>query len=146
VYLATAAAIGWPARRLIALPLSPGMTMYKVLMTIVARVEARRDPGRRGGLGFLLPLVALAPLAFLSPVDRTWTAIAAALAAASILLASRHAAARPARIGIAVQGWLAAICVVDAMYLVALDEVAFAAVAAGCFVLTRLGHRVIVGT
>ena len=148
VYLVAAAAVAWPLDWPVAALLAGAMTVYVILLTVVAQVEAGPEAGPRRWLALALPLVALAPAGILWPGagTRVWPFAAAAVVAAWLLGAARHVLARPGRIRRAVLGWLAGICLVDAFYLTLLDRGELALVAAGCFALTALGHRYILGT
>jgi hypothetical protein len=88
----------------------------------------------------------LAPIAVLRPDTWIWTVVSAILVMVWLLNVSRHALARPPRLGQAVPGWLAGICLLDGLYLALLDEPGLGGAALGCFIVTTVAHRRILGT
>jgi len=146
-YLTAAAAVAWPLDWAVAAPLAGAITLYIVVLTLVARAEAKRDVGSRGWLAVVLPIVAIAPAIMVHP-DRVDPWMLATGAAVVVWLGQsiRHVRAAPPRIGPAVHAWLAGICLVDAFYLSLLERPAYVAIALACFGLTLLGHRFIPGT
>lgn len=146
VYPAAAAALAWPIDGAVAGMLGGAMAAYIVVLTWIARRESAGDPGARGRLSLLLPVIALAPVALLGTPEPAWTAAAGVACACWLLLAARHVLRRPPRTGRAVLGWLSGICLIDALWLTQLGHVGLAGSAAGCFVLTAVGHRYILGT
>ena len=83
----------------------------------------------------LLPLTILALAMAVAFPTLTW-----------LILGARHALARPPNTTNAILTWLAGICLVDAFYLTLLDQPILALGAIGCFALTAIGHRYILGT
>lgn len=147
LYLTAASAMAWPLNWKIAGVLAGAITLYIIALTIVARVESRAPSGgKRRFLALLLPVVALAPLVWLRPEDWATAGLAGVAAIGWLLVTASYLMASPPQIGRAVHGWLAGICLIDAMYLGLLDRGEFAAAAAGCFLLTVIGHRYIQGT
>jgi len=141
-----AAATAWPPDPVVATTLAMAITAYIALVSIVARVETGTTLEGRRWTGVALAAVALVPIAVIRPDTWTWTVIAAIVVTTWLLAVSRHALARPPRIGLAVAGWLAGICLLDGLYLTLLDRPALAGVALGCFIVTRIAHRRILGT
>ncbi len=146
VYLTAAAAVAWPLDWTISLTFAGAFTVYITIITFIAQTEAGSTTGRRHRLGIVLPLVVLLPAAFVRSESWTWTVVVAVLAVLWLILAARHALAQPPRTKNAVLAWLSGICLIDAFYLTLLDQTQFAAAALGCFVLTAIGHRYILGT
>ena len=150
VYVTAALAVaGWPPGagegRTLAV-LAGGLGLYIVGLSVVARHEAATAPARRLPLALTLPVIALLPLLVVRPGGWGLPAAAAVTLVAWLAFTIRPLLATPPRIGPAVQGWLAAICLVDGLYLILLDRPGAAIVAAACFALTLLGHRVVPGT
>lgn len=146
VYLAAAAAVAWPLDWTISLTIAGALTVYIIIITFIAQTEVGSTTSLRRRLGIVLPLVILLPTAFVRPESWTWAIIVAVLAVLWLTLAARHALARPPRTKNAVLTWLSGICLIDAFYLTLFDRPQFAAAAIGCFVLTAIGHRYILGT
>ena len=146
VYLVATAAVAWPPDWPVASSLAAIIGGYIVTLTIVARVEARREAGRRRWLALVPPLVVLAPLVVVTPTVWTWAFLAAAVAVAWMVLVARRLLTTPPRIGDAVQGWLAGICLLDALVLALLDQTNLVGVAWLCFAVTVVAHRRVAGT
>jgi 4-hydroxybenzoate polyprenyltransferase len=146
VYLTTALAFAWPLDWTLAGPLAAGLGAYVAALSVVAAIETRAAPGRRGAMSLTLPLAAGAPLLFLGPAAEPATLAAAAILLAWLAAATLNLRRRPPRIGAAVAGWIAGIALVDALYLTALQRPALALVAGGCFLVTVVGHRLVRGT
>lgn len=146
VYLAAAAAIVWPVSGKIALTLAFVITVYIVLLTMIARGEASLDIAPRRWLSFLLPVIMIAPAFILNPADITWPVIFGSIATTQILFALRHVLSLKPRIQKTVMGLLAAICLMDGFFLTLLDQHGLALIALACFFITAWGHRYILGT
>ena len=146
VYVMAAAAVAWPPDPVIATTLVGAITAYIALVSFVARVETGATLDGRRWTGIALVAAALGPIAVLRPDTWTWTLVAAVGVTAWLLGVSRHALARPPRLGVAVPGWLAGICLLDGLYLTLLERPGLAGVALGCFVVTTAAHRRILGT
>lgn len=146
VYLTAAAAVAWPIDWPTSLIFAGTITIYLSIVTLIARSEVAPTTGARGLLSVTLPFIALAPAALVH--SGTWVrpAATALVALAWLVLAARHALARPPRTKNAILNWLSGICLIDAFYLTLLDQPTFAVAALGCFVLTAIGHRYILGT
>ncbi len=141
-----AAATAWPPDQTVTTTLVAAIAAYVALVSVVARVETGATLDGRRWTGLALVAVATAPIAVIRPDAWTWTIVAAIVATAWLLGVSRHALARPPRIRLAVPGWLAGICLLDGLYLTLLEQPGLAGVALGCFVVTTVAHRRILGT
>ncbi|MHC5001833.1 MAG: UbiA family prenyltransferase [Planctomycetota bacterium] len=129
--------VAWPAA---------AMTAYIVALSVVARREMAPSPGRRLWPTLVLPLIVLAPAAVLRPTTWLGPAVVAAAVVAWLSFASARLLGEPPRVGAAVLGWLAGICLADALWLTLLDQPIAATAAGACFVLTVVAHRRIAGT
>ncbi|MCH7571989.1 MAG: UbiA family prenyltransferase [Planctomycetes bacterium] len=146
VYLAAASAITWPVSLNIALTLAFVITVYIVLLTMIARGEAGLDITPRRWLSFLLPVIMIAPAFIFHPADITWPVLFGSIATTQILFAQRHVLSPKPRIQKTVMGLLAAICLMDGFFLTLLDQHGLALIALACFFITAWGHRYILGT
>ncbi len=145
VYLAAAAAIDWPLHWPVAAALAAALWAYVTMLTWMAQRETG-SPGGRRYLTLLLPVAALWPVVVLGTPLPAWSAAAGAGMVAWLALAARGALTRPAGSVPAVLAGLSGISLVDAYFLTLLGRPEAALAAAGCFVLTALGHRLILGT
>jgi hypothetical protein len=147
VYVVAAAAVAWPpgVGWPVTATLAAAIAGYTVLITVVARAETKASVGGRRWLALLMLVVAVAPAAVVWPPTGL-TPVGIAAVGAWLAVSARHAFARPPRTGLAVMGWLAGMCLVDALYLLVLGRPGLALIAAGCFALTVLGHRRILGS
>ncbi|MCH8165278.1 MAG: UbiA family prenyltransferase [Planctomycetes bacterium] len=122
------------------------LALYIILMTFVARKEAVVQAGARRWLSAAFPMIVLAPAATLRPQQGIWSIVAAVALIAWLGWAAGRVFVRPSEIGRAVHAWLAGICLIDAFFLTLLDQPAAALICLGCFCLTAVGHRYILGT
>lgn len=146
VYLAAAAAIVWPVSWKIALTLAFVITVYILLLTMIARGETGSDITPRRWFLFLLPVIVIAPAFIFHPADLTWPVLFGSIATTQILFAQRHILIQRPRIQKTVMGLLAAICLMDGFFLTLLDQQGLALIALACFFITAWGHRYILGT
>ena len=146
VYLTAAAAVAWPLDWSRAGWSAAAITLYIIILTVVARVEATSVALARFRVALLLPACVLLPFVGVRPEVWTWPAASIVAVVLWIIFSSRHLTAQPPRIGAAVQGWLAGICLIDGLYLAVLDETHLVIVAVACFLLARWGHRFVPGT
>ncbi len=148
VYLTAAAAASSPGLHIAtAAWLAGAMGGYVTLLSVVARVEASGGlSAARFSAAWLLPIVALSPALAIRPAMSGAALAGGALVVAWLVLSLRHLRSKPPRIGLAVMAWLAGICLIDGYFLLLLDRPLPGLIAAGCFVLTILGHRRIAGT
>ncbi len=144
VYLAAAASIAWPPEWVTAATLSAALFAYVTVLTLTAQTETHR-PGARRFLPLLLPAIALVPVAVLGTPHPWWSAAAGAGMVAWLAGGARRAM-RPAGTVPAVLAALSGISLVDAFFLTLLSRPEAALLAAGCFALTAIGHRRILGT
>ncbi len=125
---------------------SGALTAYVIAFTVIARGEAGEQAGRRRWMSLAMPVLVLLPIAIARP-ERWWWSIASGLVTVGwLVVAAACVLRRPARVRRAVLTWLSGLCLVDGFYLTLLDEPAAALIALGCFGLTAVGHRYIVGT
>ncbi len=122
------------------------MGAYVTVLTIIARREAADTASVGRWLSLFLPAIALLPVIRIRPESWTWTSLGGVVMVAWLLRSARCALGRPPRIKRAVLGWLSGICLIDACYLALLDQPTAAIAALGCFGLTVVGHRYILGT
>lgn len=146
VYITAAFAIAGPIDWAITVTLAGALTVYISIITFIAQGEVNATPAKRNGLAFVLPIVVLLPVIVVRPETWSWTIIAAFSTLTWLILAARHALARPPSTTSAILTWLAGICLVDALYLTLLDQPNLGLGAIGCFALTTIGHRYILGT
>lgn len=146
VYLAAAAAVTWPIDWRVFTPLAASITAYVVLITMIARGEAQNRLGISQRLAMLMLLLAAFPAVFIFPDDVVPMIAGGVLIIGWLVLTQRHLLVRPPRMKQAVMAWLAGIALLDAFFLTLLDQPLLAGIAAGCFIVTVLGHRVIMGT
>ena len=146
VYITAAAAIAWPIEWTIAVTLAGALTVYISIVTFIAQTEVDVTPVKRNRLALALPIVVFLPAILVRPETWSWAIIAAFLALTWLILAARHALARPPNTKSAILTWLTGICLVDALYLTLLDQPMLALGAIACFALTAIGHRYILGT
>jgi hypothetical protein len=119
---------------------------YTVVVSLVARGEARAGPGPRRWVAVALP--AIVPLAALGvPIASPEWALATGLLATAWLARAAYLAVRPPpRTVAAVLSGLAGICLFDAYVLALLGRPGLVPLAVLCFVLTAWGHRRVLGT
>ncbi|HEX7010485.1 MAG TPA: UbiA family prenyltransferase [Phycisphaeraceae bacterium] len=134
-----------------AAPLAALLGLYVVMLTIVARREARSSGDEAGGRRQLAWAMAILPLlgaAVVTPAGWAW--FGASVAAAALVLwligAARHLDRQPPDIRAVVHAHLAGICLIDAYFLALMGMPAAVLAAWLCFGLTLAGHRRIMGT
>lgn len=149
VYVTAAAAVSMLIEWRLAAPLAAALATYTIAITIIARGEDVGSIVGRRWIVPLMPIIVATPALIVRPTEvaSRWIAVAAGAALIIwLVLAARNALATPPRLRSAVMKWLSGICLVDAMYLALLDRPVAAGVAAGLFLVTVAGHRVILGT
>ncbi len=119
---------------------------YIVGVTLTARGEPRLAGRRRGWFAALVVLAGPAAWAVVPASDWRWALAAGAVLVGWSAAAARHLVGDPPRVNLAVRGWLAGICLLDAYFLVLVGWPRAAWAAAGCFGLTVLGQRRVAGT
>jgi 4-hydroxybenzoate polyprenyltransferase len=146
VFLTTEPDVVW----LISLPFAVIVGLYVMAVTFVARAEHARRPGRRRWLSLLLIPLVLAPAMYagLRPEGWAWLWVTVAGVAAIAWLGwcSHHVLGPEPDTPGAVLRWLAGLCLIDAYFLTLLGVPWLTGAALGCFVLTRLLQRRLVGT
>lgn len=147
VYLLTAAAgLGTMEAAGRALLPAAAVGCYTVLLSIVARGEARERPSRARWLAFLIPIL---PIVVVQPrgADGLMWALAAGIAMAAWLLgAARHLFDRRPNPKAAVMAYLAGFCLIDTYLVAVYGQPTLMLVTGACFAITVLGHRRILGT
>ncbi len=146
VYITAASAIAWPIDWTIAVTLAGALTVYISIVTFIAQTEVDATSTRRNRLALVLPIVLVLPAVLVRPETWSWAIIAACPTLTWLILAARLALSRPPNTKNAILTWLAGICLIDAFFLTLLDQPILALGALGCFVLTAIGHRYILGT
>jgi len=146
VYVVAAAAIAWPIDVRHIAWFGGTMTAYVVLLTVIARSENAAQLDRRKWLSLLLPVICLLPLIVVQREDMARPLVLAGAMVVWLLIAARFVLIRPPLTRHAVMAWLAGICLIDAFFLMLLDQSAMALLAGACFGLTLAAQRFIAGT
>jgi 4-hydroxybenzoate polyprenyltransferase len=128
------------------LTFAAALTLYTMMLTLVARVENEQQMGRTRWLGIGILVVALAMLLIRQPRPLIWGILSGSLLLIWLVRAAESLFQRPPKIKQAVLGWLAGFCLLDAFYLTLLNRPDLAWAALACFAVTLLGHRRILGT
>ena len=146
VYLVSAASVTWPIELGLALWLAGMMTLYTVVITLIARSENERELGKRKFLAIGMLVIVL------NPVVLVYTVTGGLVVPTTFLFiywnhrAVKAVSETPPRTKEAVLTWLSGMCVVDSFFLAVLDHPYLSVLALGAFVLTHLGHKRIMGT
>jgi 4-hydroxybenzoate polyprenyltransferase len=140
------AAVTWPLPWELLAPPALGMATYVTLLSVMARREAAGSIGQRAWLAWLLLPAALLPGAAVPEAPWESTILPGVLLVGWWIYSTLQLKREPRRIGRAILGWLAGICLVDAVYLALLGEPGLVVAAAGCFVITALAQQYIQGT
>ncbi len=147
VYLTAALAITPELPPDLIAPMALAITIYIIMVTVVARGEAANRLGRSRRLSMTMILIAIAPALFIFPQQQVEAVILSGLILIGWLVFNqRHLLLHPPRLPAAVMGMLAAICLIDAFYLALLEQRGMAALALALFIVTLLAHRRISGT
>lgn len=146
VYLTAAAAFAWPLDWTIAGTLAAALLAYVIALSLVARHETRTGHHAGPWTMLVLPIIALAPALFIHPMNWLVAAVCGVLLVLWLAATSMHLRANPPRIGAAITGWLAGICLIDALYVALLDQPRLALACVGCFIVTRGMQRIIPAT
>jgi 4-hydroxybenzoate polyprenyltransferase len=144
VYPLAASAVSPPPDWIGAAWFSVALAVYVIAFTIIARGEAGEEAGRRPWLSLGLPVIVLAPAGIARPESWLWPIAGGLVLVAWLTSATQYVFQRRTRH--AVLTWLSGICLVDTFYLTLLEEPGAALIALGCFGLTAVGHRYILGT
>lgn len=122
------------------------LALYIVLLTVVARKEAKGTLGFRRWLAWLIVVLPLMVLFTGLPVDGRWAVPAGALLAVWLVRSVRFLWQSPPQVKPAVLGWLAGISLIDGFFLTFTPHPHLAVAAWLCFAVTVWGHRRIAGT
>lgn len=145
VCLVAAVSIAWPLDWPIASWFIVAIFGYVTVLSIIARAEAGPRAARMRWLSLALPVIAISPIIVVSDPQPMAYLFAVAMIV-WILFVSRHLFRHQPKPPRAIMGWLAGICLVDAFYLALLGRADLAVVAVGCWLITVLSHRVILGS
>ena len=146
VYITAAFALAGPIEWTTAVALAGALTVYISIVTFIAQTEVDATSTKRNSLALVLPIVLVLPAVVVRPETWSWAIIAAFPTLTWLILAARLALSRPPNTKNAILTWLSGICLIDAFFLTLLDQPILALGALGCFVLTAIGHRYILGT
>lgn len=122
------------------------LAAYIIALTLVAQKEASGALGYRRWLALGIVVI---PFFAHFGVEHSFTPALIITGIALPLWLLRSAICiwnTPPKVFPAVLGWLSGICLVDAYFLALLDRPMLSGLAGGCFVLTVLGHKRILGT
>lgn len=146
IYLVAALAVSATVRVSPLILFVAAITLYTILVTIVARAEASDRLDARRWLALLIPFSAVAPVAVIGmEASRLAVAVGVIMVVWLLWVAMQLSNPRAPTVH-AIMAWLAGICLLDAFYLSLLAEPLAAGLALVCFVVTRLGHRRILGS
>ena len=140
---ALGAAIDWPTLCVFAGTLGA----YTVLVTVIARGETGSASPGATRLSCVVPLVPLAALLVfdLGALD-VWAIPAMLIMILWLARGTSHLRATPSRGVPAILTWLSGMALMDAFFLVLLGYSSVALLACGCFLMTVLAHKRILGT
>ncbi len=126
-----------------------GMTLYVIGLTVIARREhVTHERGARNAELLAVPLAVVGGTLGMLVQPAIWPA-AVALGVATIgwlVWSTGYLRRQPPQPPRAIMGWLAGICLADATWAALFDRLDLAGLCAGCFVLTVLAHRRILGS
>jgi 4-hydroxybenzoate polyprenyltransferase len=150
VYLTACAAVMWPVPWYRLGPPAIGMAAYIALLSCIARRETTGSLGIRRWLILVMLPAALLPAMALPEPHWGSAVVTGALLVTwwvySTLPLRGPSSADGGGLRSAISGWLAAIGLIDAVYLKLLGEPELAMAAIVCFAMTAFGHRYIHGT
>jgi 4-hydroxybenzoate polyprenyltransferase len=122
------------------------ITFYIVGITVVARIENTGKMDFRKWLTVAMPIAVLLVCLYQMPTEYLWPLITGSLLGLWLMRAGILVFRQPPQVKRAVLGWLSGICLVDTYFLTLLDQPLLALIAGGCFIITHLGHKRILGT
>jgi 4-hydroxybenzoate polyprenyltransferase len=146
VYLTAAAYLGSPLQQPAVWLFAGVLTFYTVAISLVARSEVQGVLGPRRHVAILMPLAVLAMVGCIRPANMLWPGGVGMIMTLWLTRGIRFVNARPPRVIAAVLTWLSGMALVDAYFLALLGHPTLSLIAAGCAVLTSMGHRRIMGT
>lgn len=146
VYLAAAAAAGGTLNDPKPFWFALALLAYTTAFTMMARSEHQEQIDNRRWLAAAIPLIVLTPGVWITPGEAL---LAAGVAVVMIVWQARAVQLVlrvPPKTKGAVHVWLSGFCLIDAFYLSVLGYSGLIAVAVGCFLLTLLLQRLVMGT
>lgn len=146
VYLVSAASVTWPVNPELALWLSGSITLYTIVITLIARRENESDLGKRKLLALGMLIIVLNPLYLTLPFAWVWVIPLGLFFVTWNLRAAKAVSETPPRTKEAVLTWLSGMCIVDSFFLSLLGRHGLSVMALAAFVLTHQAHKRIMGT
>ena len=126
--------------------LAGALTVFVMLITIIAQREDAGEPGRRRHLAVVLVPISLLPAIMVRPDAWPIAGLAAVMLIAWLIRCATFVYRAEPKMMPAVLGWIAGISLIDLFYLTLLNRPDLAAVALGAFAVTIWSHRRIMGT
>lgn len=146
VYLAAATAVGGALNEPKPFWFALALFAYTTAFTMMARSEHQEQIDNSRWLAAAIPLIVLTPSVWITPDEALLAAGVAVMMivwqARAVLMVLRV----PPKTKNAVHIWLSGFCLIDAFYLSVLGYTGLIAVAVGCFFLTLLLQRRVMGT
>lgn len=146
VYLTAAAYFGSSLQQPAVWLFAGVLTFYTVAVSIVARGEVQGVMGPRWQLAILMPLAVLAMVGYIRPINMLWPGGVGMIMTLWLTRGIGFVNRRPPKVIAAILTWLSGMALVDAYFLALLGHPMLSLLAAGCAVLTAMGHRRILGT
>ena len=146
VYLAAAAAGGGTLNDSKPFWFALALFAYTTAFTVMARSEHREQIDNSRWLAAAIPLIVLAPGVWITSDEALLAAGVAVVMIVWQARAVRMVLQVPPETKSAVHVWLSGFCLIDAFYLSVLGYSGLIAVAVGCFLLTLLLQRRVMGT
>ena len=122
------------------------LALYIIGLTIVAQKETKGGLGFRRWLAIAMVFLPFTSLLFAAGGDGRWALVAGIALFLWLVRSARFVWMKPPGIVPAVLGWLAGICLIDALFLSFTHHAPLAIAAWLCFSVTIWGHRRIAGT
>ena len=146
VYLAAAAAAGGTLNDSKPFWFALALFAYTTAFTVMARSEHQEQIDNSRWLAAAIPLIALTPGVWIMPDEALLAAGVAVVMIVWQARAVKMVLQVPPETKSAVHVWLSGFCLIDAFYLSVLGYSGLIAVAVGCFLLTLLLQRRVMGT